>query len=445
MKLVSRFSGFLLLLFFAACQQNDVLSEAGEPRTASVPHQVSVEAALGELSGLLAAIDPPTRGGGRTVAAVGTVTCGSVSGAGTRCAEQPEGNLVHIVQFSEGGYAVLGADDRLPSVIAVVDEGGLTTEAYADMVRNGVPEDENGQPIVYPGIVFGPEVYEQLGYDPADSGQLVLPQFNYEPWTTMKGEALIKTKWGQGAPYNIYTPEIGLMKTPVGCVAVAVAQIMMYMACQYGERYCPPFIAGYEIFWDELIERFERVKKLDMRSIFRDINSVATLMRAVGVAVNMDYRSNGSYAYAIDAVSCLSKYGFEGTSLDWYAYETVRAMLDKKFPVFILAQQSREGKDGHAWVIDAYTFQWRNYQIVDPATKKVLKYGRESRNMVHCNFGWGGANDGYYVDGVFNMLIGPEDTNADDYPSTVIAPSIYDREMQIITFTGYRGFTNNTL
>ncbi len=435
MKLVSRFSGFLLLLFFAACQQNDVLSEAGEPRTASVPHQVSVEAALGELSGLLAAIDPPTRGGGRTVAAVGTVTCGSVSGAGTRCAEQPEGNLVHIVQFSEGGYAVLGADDRLPSVIAVVDEGGLTTEAYADMVRNGVPEDENGQPIVYPGIVFGPEVYEQLGYDPADSGLLVLPQFNYGPWTTLKCEALIQTKWDQGSPYNVLTPQIDGQQTLVGCVAVAVGQIMAYKAYGgYGSPVCPVKIAGYTIDWDKILKRLSNICKLKEGSIYEDVFCVATLLKSVGVAVGMNYGVLGSGAPSEHAAACLAQYGYSNVSLVEYDFERVCQMLDKKYPVYISATDTENHK-GHAWVIDGYTFQWRTIEIVNPVTNVAIEYRAEYRNLLHCNFGWGGSNDGYYLEGIFDLRKGQIDVNDNEYFGS--RDRYYQASKQIITYTGY--------
>ena len=40
-------------------------------------------------------------------------------------------DLLYIVNFeNEAGYAILGADDRLEPVYAVVDEGSLTTEEF---------------------------------------------------------------------------------------------------------------------------------------------------------------------------------------------------------------------------------------------------------------------------------------------------------------------------
>jgi len=71
-----------------------------------------------------------------------------------------------------------------------------------------------------------------------------------------------------------------------------------------------------------------------------------------------------------------------------------------------------------------------------------LKYGRESRELLHCNFGWGGWDDGYYLEGIFNVGKGPLDTNADDKPYEGVDPKNYDSQMQIITYSGYYGFIN---
>ncbi len=442
MKLFFRLVFGLLLICFTACEQGDNFVRPEGADALDDPHAVTVEAALGELNGLLAEIDPATRGGGQTVASVGTVTCGDVASPATRSGETPEGNLVHIVQFAGGGYAVLGADDRLPSIIAVVDEGELTAEAYAEMVRNGVPEDENGCPSVYPGIVFGPEIYELLGNDAEVSANVIpLPKYIYEPWTTMKCDALIETKWDQGPPYNVFAPEIDQTQALAGCVAVAVAQIMVYKACFNGWRNCPLHIAGYEIYWDDLVKRFTRIKQLDFESEYRDISVVGKLLRALGEAVKMNYGLTESGAYTKDAATCFAQYGYKDVSIEPYDYERVCALLLDKYPVYISAWDSSRNK-GHAWVLDAFTFQWRNYRVVDPRTGEVLKYGRESRELLHCNFGWGGWHDGYYLEGIFNVGKGPLDTNADDRPYEGVDPKNYDSQMQIITYSGYYGFIN---
>ena len=81
---------------------------------------------------LLEAIDAPaddgaaTRSGGvRRVKSVTTVSPEALNPGGTRSeATADVEELLYIVNFeNEAGYAILGADDRLEPVYAVVDEG----------------------------------------------------------------------------------------------------------------------------------------------------------------------------------------------------------------------------------------------------------------------------------------------------------------------------------
>lgn len=54
---------------------------------------------------------------------------------------------------------------------------------------------------------------------------------------------------------------------------------------------------------------------------------------------------------------------------------------------------------GHAWVYDGYV---------------SASSGGTTSNLLHCNWGWGGYQDGYYISGAFNSDAGAE---------------IYDREV----------------
>ena len=118
---------FLLLaagLFLTSCSepQPDEFPNPDPPPTVG-RHAVPIDQALGELHDLLGVIDGQgTRAGGvRTVAQVQTLHAQAL--ALTRSAsepgEQPE-ELLYVVNFEDdAGYAVLGADDRLPGVLAV--------------------------------------------------------------------------------------------------------------------------------------------------------------------------------------------------------------------------------------------------------------------------------------------------------------------------------------
>ena len=105
------------------------------PPTAENPHAVPVEQALEELQSVLEEIDTPAE-----------------DGAVTRSeATADVEDLLYIVNFeNEAGYAILGADDRLEPVYAVVDEGSLTTEDFRYAVTVTPEQAEADGELVFP-------------------------------------------------------------------------------------------------------------------------------------------------------------------------------------------------------------------------------------------------------------------------------------------------------
>ena len=138
-RLFSLFFGCWLLASCTADPGTEPGPFGENPPTAEKPHAVPVEQALEELQSVLEEIDIPaedgavTRSGGiRRVKNVTTVSPEALSPGGTRSeATADVEDLLYIVNFeNEAGYAILGADDRLEPVYAVVDEGSLTTEEF---------------------------------------------------------------------------------------------------------------------------------------------------------------------------------------------------------------------------------------------------------------------------------------------------------------------------
>ena len=168
------------------------------PPTAENPHAVPVEQALEELQSVLEEIDTPAE-----------------DGAVTRSeATADVEDLLYIVNFeNEAGYAILGADDRLEPVYAVVDEGSLTTEEFRYAVTVTPEQAEADGELVFPlqmvaqaaiggvdtggggnGIVGGPitdiEHWWPEGQQPVG--------IDYEPWETKEQSGiLLKTRWNQ--------------------------------------------------------------------------------------------------------------------------------------------------------------------------------------------------------------------------------------------------------
>ena len=265
MKNMKYLSLLAILGLLVGCTSDLTTEEVPQPPSVpeqKISHVVPVEQALEDLQGLLEAIDAPaedgavTRSGGiRRVKNVTTVSPEALSPGGTRSeATADVEDLLYIVNFeNEAGYAILGADDRLEPVYAVVDEGSLTTEEFRYAVTVTPEQAEADGELVFPlqmvaqaaiggvdtggggnGIVGGPitdiEHWWPEGQQPVG--------IDYEPWETKEQSGiLLKTRWNQTKPYNYLCPIENGKNCFAGCVPVAVAQILVFNALNYNKKF----------------------------------------------------------------------------------------------------------------------------------------------------------------------------------------------------------------
>ena len=101
-------------------------------------------------------------------------------------------------------------------------------------------------------------------------------------------------------------------------------------------------------------------------------------------------------------------------------------MLDNGSPVLIGADRKENGKrHGHFWVIDGYRLQNQvgsNHHV----------YGQ--RYLMHCNWGWGGVANGYYVSKVFDLRTGAEEMDPCDTDTSTM-PRHYHYAYRTVTYT----------
>lgn len=85
------------------------------------------------------------------------------------------------------------------------------------------------------------------------------------------------TKWGQGYPLNLYTPEVDGRHCPLGCVALATGQII---AANYFDRYYwtetkpeVQILGGFPIQWNSIFNSIRRfVEEPDAPRTYFDEN-----------------------------------------------------------------------------------------------------------------------------------------------------------------------------
>jgi hypothetical protein len=132
------------------------------------------------------------------------------------------------------------------------------------------------------------------------------------------------------------------------------------------------------------------------------INNIAHLMyNDIGLGVNMEYSSSGSSSTITDARSYIIGRGYTCSSIRGYNdTDVVNALLQNKL-VYSRADSERHSFLGiivwysgrHAWVIDGVIHKKRVHSCYPT--------GYQYHALVHCNFGWRGGYNGYYIGGAF--------------------------------------------
>ena len=196
-----------------------------------------------------------------------------------------------------------------------------------------------------------------------------------------------KTEWDQGDPYNFYAPEFKGSHAPTGCVATAMSQIMKffnYPAKGKGKGYytiegnstrVTEDVTGvYE--WDKMQDKYSDFDLTDDVRI-----PVARLMKDAGLATHMNYGSNGSGAFSVEAARGFA-YNFGYDSLAMHCF--YRQYFDEEAWMQCIYDELGSGRpilytgvtgsSGHAFIFD----------------------GIDEDGKIHVNWGWGGSCNGYY-------------------------------------------------
>lgn len=201
---------------------------------------------------------------------------------------------------------------------------------------------------------------------------------------------LLKTVWDQSPYYNAYCPGGSV----TGCVATAMAQIMKYWSypavgigssCYYDQKNY-----GYSENYGQLCAYYDTshyVWSAMTDNLGKPNNQIAKLMYDCGVSVDMDYTPTGSGAsvmgFGPSAFNSFTQYfGYDASLINTASYNPSQVAswitllendLNLKRPLDFQGTDPNNG--GHSWVCDGYS----------------------SKNEMHMNWGWSGANDGYFA------------------------------------------------
>jgi len=282
--------------------------------------------------------------------------------------ELQSNDALSVLGYTDGGFAVVAADDRFDGLL------GVSATAYRT----------NPNPNFQWWLTTMTDVLRSAAQNNTPL-QVVAPDPTKYP--VMLGP-LVESKWDQDEPYDRMTPMYNSnTHCLTGCVATAMAQVLYYHQIPehgYGQRTI--YYNGQAVTsnfattywdWDNMLPIYKHGEYNDTQA-----NAVAQLMHDCGVASNMMYGgpNEGSGTYSNEALKGLRQYfGLEGAVLyerdDYNANEwmdIVYTELNDNGPVYYAGISGWDG--GHAFVIDGY----------------------DETGMVSVNWGWSGDEDGLY-------------------------------------------------
>ena len=298
-------------------------------------------------------------------------------------------NLAALYIFNTtDGYVIVSADDCETPIVGYSHEGRFDPNnvpvQMEDYLQNFVKRIQYG-------------IENHIAADEATARRWTLVKASgrlNDNKDTKAVDPLLTEMWHQGCLYNSLCPS--MEHTPcghaeVGCVAVAMGQIMHYWRYpETGWGSHSYFNAGLTLsadFGNTVYDWDNMPDSLTDDSSDIEVEAVATLLFHCGVAVDMQYTTNGSGADSGDVPDALIRYfnysrrlHFEKRSDfsddEWMSM--LKACLDLQRPVFYGGKGSQ---GSHAFVCDGY----------------------DNNDLLHFNWGWGRAN-GYFALGHLNPI-----------------------------------------
>lgn len=299
-------------------------------------------------------------------------------------ASSVEGNAYYVFNINGGGWVIIAGDDRAKQVLAYGDKGNL------DM--NDLPGNMKGFLNMLKGQIETAQAYKGKTA-PDKTIKLSTPV-----------EPLLKTRWGQGEPWNRMCPEYSAGQlTSVGCAPLAMAQICYYW--KYPNEV--PELAGYPganyqyysslpattFNYDLILDGYRYYDPETGNPIIVDYtdeqaNEVAKLSRYCGQACKSRYGNNGTStgSYTYDQRDAFKTFGFNenlqliGKDPSYYNDNSNKFTIEEWCELICVELEAgrpipyHDVWEGHAWILD----------------------GVDADGKFHMNWGFNGRFDGWF-------------------------------------------------
>lgn len=137
------------------------------------------------------------------------------------------------------------------------------------------------------------------------------------------------------------------------------------------------------------------------------LNVLAKYIYNIGCELGTTYTAAGSSAPIDSAVSYLNHHGYYAMSGYINNCTNLLSMIkDRNNPILISGDNVRLAH-GHAWLLDGVASYRTSKRIFHGNHHYDTECEHRYDDLVHCNFGWNGNCDGYYVYKMFDPTVDP--------------------------------------
>lgn len=380
-------------------------------------------------------------------------------GYGRSAVAEPETDPIEIYEFSIGetdsdneAFVLASNDDRIGNVLAIAD-GSLSdaNEEFLDVLNANLQDYIDATVDEYNSITEAEieAALEKAIAEQIEGARLLSDHFsgvNLNGWTptgqyssdfAIQKNTLLATKWGPGSTgaysssgyaYNNYVKyHYGNNYYVTGCGPTAMAQIIAYH--NYIKPSAPNKPAAFNIAnvgqWSGTynLALIRNMEKITNASSSAAKGQVAALMYQLGKNTDALYNYKGTGETYVESMSnirngfisigyTVTNYGtatglVETPNSSTIAYYTSPAVLkdalNNNRPIFVRGGTVNNTL-GHFWVIDGYGSMttYREYFSNSQGQIGYVLFTLSNCLMVHCNLGWNGNADGWYVYGIFD-------------------------------------------
>jgi len=286
-------------------------------------------------------------------------------------------NLIYIYHLDPVGYVLVSADNRSEPYLGYSFQSNFKTtnmpQSFYSMFNN------------LKDLVKKPITNNDLQSNNIKALWSIYNKDNYRTRDVRNVNPLIDAEFDQSGSWNDALSSFGFYG-PVGCVAVSMSQIMHYWSYPESGTGSNTYV---EDDYGSLTADFENAT-YDFSSMAATYATSPSklLLHHTGISVNMDYDNSGSgaavegvYPSAEDALVRYFKFSDDIQSVERDNYDNdtefravLKEELDNSRPILHSGYSNIDYDGGHAWNVDGY-----------------------QNNNMHCNWGWGGWNNGYYT------------------------------------------------